>query len=811
MNRLNRSLRAKVLVMFVAVAIAPLWLATAMAVRSSQTTVQEEVGAAQVDVARQLAAWLDRVVFERALEVSAAGLSSELSAAAMGMGDSATTAAALETLRARSGLMRAARLYDASGTLLASTGDRSLAEDGVAGRAWFKAGMADGAVASIGAVARDRAGQPVVRVSVGVRTVTGQSQGVLETDLDWAAVTRNALQRQENDFHGRGDKSLRVYVVDPTGLVAGSTTAQEVLRAKLSDRALFEDIAAARAGSRKAQLFGRDALVASAPLVPLDTAGGYRGLYGGKAAVLVTQDQAEAFAPASGLRLRLILVSLLVMILVGIGAWVFTRRIVEPLASATALAEALAVGDAGLEVPPVSARDEIGRLHEALAQVVAYYRGLTAAARKVVAGDTAVALEPRSERDELSRAFLAVSHTNGRLIDELGRVTRRAAEGSLDARASAAGFEGGYRDVVEGVNRTLDAVVQPLEESASVLERLAARDLTARVAGEYRGDHARIKDAVNTAAANLQAALAEVRQVSRQVAAAAGQIEEGSQSLAGGSSEQASSLEEVSSSLQELSSMTRQNAEYAQEARGLADEARGSAAQGRSSMDRLSQVIGRIKESSHATAKIVKTIDEIAFQTNLLALNAAVEAARAGDAGKGFAVVAEEVRSLAQRSADAARTTAGLIEEAVTAAEGGVATNADVLRELDEIHSRIAKVGEVMADIAAASEQQSQGVSEINGAVEQMNSLTQAVAANSEQSASAAAELSSQSDRLNELVTAFRLGDAGAAPSRAAAPAEPPPAAAGAAPAPRAKKPAKRPAANGAGASASVTLSDYRG
>jgi methyl-accepting chemotaxis protein len=165
----------------------------------------------------------------------------------------------------------------------------------------------------------------------------------------------------------------------------------------------------------------------------------------------------------------------------------------------------------------------------------------------------------------------------------------------------------------------------------------------------------------------------------------------------------------------------------------------------------------KIKASSDATARIVRTIDEIAFQTNLLALNAAVEAARAGDAGKGFAVVAEEVRSLAQRSAEAARNTSSLIEESVKNAVSGVELNADVLKQLGEIAGQVNRVGEVMGEIAAASEQQSDGVSQINGAVEQMNGVTQGVASNSEQSAASAEELSGQAEHMRELVGSFRL------------------------------------------------------
>jgi methyl-accepting chemotaxis protein len=297
----------------------------------------------------------------------------------------------------------------------------------------------------------------------------------------------------------------------------------------------------------------------------------------------------------------------------------------------------------------------------------------------------------------------------------------------------------------------------PINEAAAVLEQLAERDLTVRVAGEYRGDHARIKDAVNSAAGNLDEAMARVLESSHHVASASAHIGSGGESLAARAADQASALREVSSSLQGLSKASRDTATNAHEVRRLADEARQSAEAGSASMSRLSSAIDGIKSSSDATARIVKTIDEIAFQTNLLALNAAVEAARAGDAGRGFAVVADEVRSLAIRSAEAAKNTADLIEQAVQSAERGVRINAEVTGQLSDINARVGKVGEVMREIVQSASEQSDSVTHISSALESMNASTNEVAANSEESASAAIQLSGHARNLQQMVAEFRL------------------------------------------------------
>lgn len=230
-------------------------------------------------------------------------------------------------------------------------------------------------------------------------------------------------------------------------------------------------------------------------------------------------------------------------------------------------------------------------------------------------------------------------------------------------------------------------------------------------------------------------------------------VSSSSQSLAEGASEQAAALEETSASLEEMSSMTRRNADNSGRANQLARHTRDAAELGASNMKAMSHAMTDIKGSSDEIAKIIKTIDEIAFQTNILALNAAVEAARAGEAGMGFAVVADEVRNLAQRSAQAAKDTAGRIEDAINRIAQGADINSKVGDVLNDIVSKARQLDELVTEVATASKEQSHGISQVNAAVAQMDKITQSNASNAEVSAAAARELNTQAMAMEACVT----------------------------------------------------------
>jgi methyl-accepting chemotaxis protein len=239
---------------------------------------------------------------------------------------------------------------------------------------------------------------------------------------------------------------------------------------------------------------------------------------------------------------------------------------------------------------------------------------------------------------------------------------------------------------------------------------------------------------------------------SNQVASAAGQVSTASQSLAQGAGEQAASIEETSASLEEMSSMTKRNADNAQKANELARDAHAAAERGSNDMEAMSRAMGSIKGSSDDIAKIIKTIDEIAFQTNILALNAAVEAARAGEAGMGFAVVADEVRNLAQRSAQAAKETAAKIEGAINNTAQGVSLTGKVAETLKEIVVKVRQVDQLITEVSNASSEQTQGITQVNIAVGEMDKVIQSNAASAEESAATAEELNAQAVAMKESV-----------------------------------------------------------
>ncbi|MBP6773304.1 MAG: hypothetical protein KA154_09925, partial [Gemmatimonadaceae bacterium] len=355
------------------------------------------------------------------------------------------------------------------------------------------------------------------------------------------------------------------------------------------------------------------------------------------------------------------------------------------------------------------------------------------------------------------------------LSGEITSLSAAARRGELSVRADASAFHGAYAELVQGINTMLDETLAPVNDATDVLQQVAQRDLRARVHGTYHGDHARLTTALNQTLEQLEGALGEVFGASEQVSAAADQIASGSQSMAEGASEQASSLEEINASLQELDTHSRDSAREADRVRALTQAARATASDGSAQMHQLNEAMSAIQRSVSETARIMSTIDDIAFQTNLLALNAAVEAARAGDSGRGFAVVADEVRSLALRSAQEAKKSAAVIERALADAARGAELNQRSQVQFTEIAGTVEQVSDAMQMIAETSAQQADGIRQILAGTDTMNQVTQQAAANAEESAAAAQELTSQAESLHDMVGRFELSVTGATGQRMAA------------------------------------------
>src|SRR6056297_3083529 len=303
--------------------------------------------------------------------------------------------------------------------------------------------------------------------------------------------------------------------------------------------------------------------------------------------------------------------------------------------------------------------------------------------------------------------------------------------------------------------KSLDDMAENLSRNADVAEQIADGNLNVEV--QLSSEKDQLGLALQIMVVNLNDILGQIQVAGEQIASGSGQVADSSQALSQGATESASSLEEISASLNQLSSQTGTNAENANTANQLSAEARNAAEQGSQKMQEMVAAMTEINEAGQSISKIIKVIDEIAFQTNLLALNAAVEAARAGQHGKGFAVVAEEVRNLAARSAKAAQETSELIEGSVEKTANGSAIADQTAEALQSIVSGISKVTDLVAEIAAASNEQAQGVSQINQGVSQIDQVTQQNTASAEESAAAAEELSGQAEQMRQMLMKFTL------------------------------------------------------
>lgn len=374
------------------------------------------------------------------------------------------------------------------------------------------------------------------------------------------------------------------------------------------------------------------------------------------------------------------------------------------------------------------------------------------------AGDLSRAMEPLpGEKAAVSDAVNGVRTRLRAINEEIKRLVAAAAAGDFSARGDAMAFDNDFRVMIEGLNRLMTTADHNLAALSDLLRNLARGDLRSRIEGDYQGVFAEMRDDANATVDSLDGIIAGIQQASGAVAAAAAEIAAASEDLSRRTEQQAANLEESAASMEEMTAAVRQSAEHAQRADSLALHASAVATRGGAAVGQVERTMADIESSSRRIADITATIDGIAFQTNILALNAAVEAARAGEQGRGFAVVASEVRSLAQRSADAAREIRTLIDASVVQVGEGSLLAGQAGQTLHDVVAAVTELGTAISAIALSSREQAAGIEQVNQGIVQMDGVTQQNAALVEENTASAHSMAGQAQSLRQATARFVL------------------------------------------------------
>ncbi len=379
-------------------------------------------------------------------------------------------------------------------------------------------------------------------------------------------------------------------------------------------------------------------------------------------------------------------------------------------------------------------------------------------AQAYAAGDLSQEMEALpGEKAVVTVAINGVRDSLRAINNEIKHLAQAAAAGDFSVRGDQAAFQFDFALMVGDLNSMMEVNDRNLGKLSALLRAIAQGDLTARMHGEFHGVFAHMRDDANATVSQLTRIVGRIQESTSSINLAAGEIAQGNSDLSRRTEQQAANLEETAASMEELTSTVRQNAEHARQANQLAIGAASVASQGGAVVSQVVDTMSGIEVSSKKIAEIISVIDGIAFQTNILALNAAVEAARAGEQGRGFAVVASEVRTLAQRSANAAKEIKHLIDDSV----GKVAEGSSLVHKagatMGEIVASVQRVTDIMTEISAASQEQSAGIEQVNQTITQMDETTQQNAALVEEATASARALEEQAGELREAVAQFRL------------------------------------------------------
>jgi methyl-accepting chemotaxis protein len=444
--------------------------------------------------------------------------------------------------------------------------------------------------------------------------------------------------------------------------------------------------------------------------------------------------------------------------------------IAKPMRALTNGMHELAGGNFDVVLPGLGRKDEIGDVAKAVEEfkVASAEKARAEAAANAdrelqeaakAAERDRIAAEEHAEQERAAAA--ARDAALAKVMDEfdaaVGGIAKAALSGDFSQRVPLEGKDGVILNLAETMNDMCENTGKVLEELVGMLGAMAEGDLSHHIDSDYQGTFAILKDSANLTAQRLSQTVAEIKVSAGEVSSAAAEISASTTDLSQRTEEQAASLEETSASMEEISVTVRKNAESAQQANALTTGTREVADRGGVVVADAVGAMSRIEESSRKIADIIGVIDEIARQTNLLALNAAVEAARAGDAGRGFAVVASEVRSLAQRSSQAAKDIKGLIGSSTMQVKEGVDLVNKAGGSLNEIVESIKRVSEIVAGIATASAEQATGLDQVNKALAQMDTVTQQNSALVEENAATAKTLEQQAASMDERVSMFRI------------------------------------------------------